>query len=586
MFDGKTNGGSSISINESRAISRSTVNSRHPLNVKPLGNKYLQCDDGVQKQCSKEAQMGYFSILPEELVLEILTYINNEKALKNLSHTSRIMYAYCFDEELWKRLYIRRVTSADGSANIDWKGSWRASILGINEEDQSKIQLRDNLLCSDLLYRPYQCSQIDYEKVFHRVLKEEESASKYALATANGIDSALENLTKGRIARIDEKSLTLGEFNERLNDKPFILTNSDPKRWPSWDLEELINRFPDVKFRQEAVQWPLSLYAKYLKNNQDESPLYLFDCRSTAMKTLREEYTVPEVFQEDLFSVFQVGELNCRPDHAWLIVGPARSGSTFHKDPNNTSAWNAAISGRKLWIMFPPRVLPPGVGTDKEESEVTSPVGLAEWVISGFYNDAEKDERCLIGMTFPGECMYVPAGWWHSVINIDDSIALTQNFVPSSKLVHVLQFFGSKRDQISGFSLSQFLSTVDKLDSIVQNENDNIKSLREYRNKVESLQHKTDLVSEDCGELSTTLLPPMPIRELFEELLILNGKSKQLNDAIEHLTTLESTEGPKSNSKNIWSTAVKPFIAEKESTTEPFSFGFDLDESSDEEKDN
>ena len=41
---------------------------------------------------------------------------------------------------------------------------------------------------------------------------------------------------------------------------------------------------------------------------------------------------------------------------------------------------------------------------------------------------------------FPGECMYVPSGWWHTVINIDDSIAITQNFVPKSKLAEVLNF--------------------------------------------------------------------------------------------------------------------------------------------------
>ena len=65
-------------------------------------------------------------------------------------------------------------------------------------------------------------------------------------------------------------------------------------------------------------------------------------------------------------------------------MGSARSGSTFHKDPNSTSAWNAAIQGRKLWVMLPPHITPPGVGTDEEESEVTSPVSVAEWVISGF----------------------------------------------------------------------------------------------------------------------------------------------------------------------------------------------------------
>jgi hypothetical protein len=38
----------------------------------------------------------------------------------------------------------------------------------------------------------------------------------------------------------------------------------------------------------------------------------------------------------------------------WLIMGPARSGSSFHVDPNATSAWNAVISGAKKWILFPP----------------------------------------------------------------------------------------------------------------------------------------------------------------------------------------------------------------------------------------
>jgi hypothetical protein len=44
------------------------------------------------------------------------------------------------------------------------------------------------------------------------------------------------------------------------------------------------------------------------------------------------------------------------------------------------------------------------------------------------------------------------AGWWHLVVNLSESIAVTQNFVPPAHLPSVLRFLKNKQDQISGFA--------------------------------------------------------------------------------------------------------------------------------------
>lgn len=290
----------------------------------------------------------------------------------------------------------------------------------------AKIDCND--VYSDVLHRPFVCRNI--------------TLGHFTSSIPRG----------NQISRLED--MTYEEFARNWSNKPFILTET-VRSWPvcqNWTLKSLLKMYANVEFRAEAVDWPLRTYMDYMLNNHDESPLYLFDRKfAEKMKiTIGKEdgaaYWKPDCFGPDLFEL--LGDE--RPAHRWLIIGPERSGSTFHKDPNGTSAWNAVIQGAKYWIMFPPSVSVPGVYVSKDSSEVTSPLSIAEWLLE-FHAEARKLPECVEGICHAGEILHVPSGWWHLVVNIEDGIALTQNFVPESHLSEVLSFLRDRADQVSGF---------------------------------------------------------------------------------------------------------------------------------------
>ncbi|GMG50400.1 unnamed protein product [Ambrosiozyma monospora] len=444
----------------------------------------------------------------------------------------------------------------------------------------------------NLVYIPYQNSQVDYQKIFANVIKEEKYHQQHSIFQSQDFQSPLDFPIKGRIPRLSESSMSMSEFNSKWHNYPFILqaetdSSSEP-RWPKWDMPYLLSRFPDVKFREECVDWPLSLYHDYTLNNIDENPLYLFDCNSEAMKQLKTEFVRPIYSQTDHFTTFG----SSRPDNTWLIMGPARSGSTFHKDPNSTSAWNATLQGCKLWVMLPPDLKPPGVHTDLEESEVTSPLGLAEWVLSGFYNDSVKlsDETvnkdgfsgCLIGVTFEQDLIHVPSGWWHTVVNLTDSVALTANFVPSVKLATVLNFLKNKKNQISGFHPKTFNNVFVEFMTKMANEgksffdSDNESVLKNYLKDITS-REPSEFTDEDVGELHCEI--ELPTYQFFVELLHQDGMDDELKSALEQMRAIER-ENNRGNVKKseVWENLTK------EGADSGFSFGFGFgDEEGDED---
>ncbi|TDH70224.1 hypothetical protein CCR75_003976 [Bremia lactucae] len=207
-----------------------------------------------------------------------------------------------------------------------------------------------------------------------------------------------------------------------------------------WSFKKLRRKYKRVEFKcgeddyGKSIRMKLKYFLIYLTYQIDDSPLYIFDSSfddHVDTKSLLEDYQVPKYFPEDLFSL--VGE-DRRPPYRWFLIGPKRSGTTLHIDPLGTSAWNTLIVGRKRWILFPPH-LPKHIVNGKKHvrgNEDDEAVNYFMDLLPRIKQaNSSKSLQCIEFMQYPGETVFIPGGWWHAVLNVEDTVAVTQNFCSS-----------------------------------------------------------------------------------------------------------------------------------------------------------
>ena len=434
------------------AMSSYYVESHHPYGVKPEGNAFLASVDLLNVRLNG---LGRLKCLNDEVLLEILSYFNGPEIVK-LIYTSKTLYVYCHYTDIWRDIMLREWENNAQSYPIKycytWKDTYVSSYCERNNIAKPKIPHQPLIvdgIYSNLLYRSWACHECNYEK------------------SCQGF------WTNDDVPHIEADKLTIEEFiaNYETQNRPVVIKDciNDWSALRTWTKDYLTSQCGDNKFRATSSTAPIAAsftmeeYFSYAHQSKEEVPYYLFERNYDNMaKALKSDYYVPRYFNAedynnqnhatDLFSLFG----SRRPDYKWLIIGPKKSGSIFHIDPNQTNAWNAAIKGRKKWIFYPPGRNPPGVLTSADLGDVTVPLSTGEWLLSFWKyhlearNDINPTNRPLETILHPGEVIFVPHSWWHCVINLDDSIALTHNYVSTSNLSDCLHFLREKTDQISG----------------------------------------------------------------------------------------------------------------------------------------
>lgn len=248
----------------------------------------------------------------------------------------------------------------------------------------------------------------------------------------------------------------------------------------SWNLDDLASRYSPLvsldggpSFARMSIcsaKVSLSEYQRYCANNADDdsAPLYVFDPdflspNSTFCNgdTVQDEFSIPPCFSHDEMACCNGSRFRPLPP-AWLLVGAARSGTPIHNHPM-TVAWNALLSGCKLWCCLPPTVPESmlllnnnttdqhgdsGEGDDDDgHDDEFFDLSALQW----FEQCDALSENTFIIVQHPGEVVFVPVGWFHVVLNITTSTAISMSLTLRKDLPDIFSMLAETDTEFAMF---------------------------------------------------------------------------------------------------------------------------------------
>jgi hypothetical protein len=379
---------------------------------------------------NKATSLGTLSRLRDKNIFKILSFLHCRDLLE-CGAASWSLFVACNAEELWRALVLLDYVDENKVAQFCFKGSWKATYRSPTDdrgwhdlEPPFPLTSSSSINCWS---RNRNCALMPPSYASFEV---RESFLYYNVKGMNLFQLPM------NLVGIDRRGpMSRSEFVE-LYEKPNrpVLITGVMDKWPAmtrWRLSTLVGNHPEMLLKTNSrstngkrFRMRLRDFISYCDRWNGEKPLYIFDKKVIQNIDLSGDYTVPDLFSEDLFELMEEDD---RPDYKWILIGPNGSGSPFHTDPHDTSAWNGVVEGCKRVSFYPPEVVPPGVDEDLIHSEYYASEDTMEWYRSVYPTlpTSRLPMECLV---HPGEMLFIPSGWWHQVQNIGHTVAVTQNF--------------------------------------------------------------------------------------------------------------------------------------------------------------
>ena len=141
---------------------------------------------------------------------------------------------------------------------------------------------------------------------------------------------------------------------------------------------------------------------------------------------LLDDYSLPKALPEDMYAAAGIPT-----NYQWVIITQEDTGTELHTDPPYTMAWNTVLKGSKWWALLPPE-LP---HEPLECNRFCSKMKLGDLSTMAWFTHVlpQLRGRKWYGNTVKefilqeGETLYLPPNMGHAIMNLEDSISVTEN---------------------------------------------------------------------------------------------------------------------------------------------------------------
>jgi hypothetical protein len=204
------------------------------------------------------------------------------------------------------------------------------------------------------------------------------------------------------------------------------------------------NLIPDYKFLRDAFgaekisitkdneERSTGLFSDFLDRMQNGETVYARDIH-LVKHYCTPMYMVPKIFEDDWLNFYLDG--CAEDDYRFVYIGSDGTRTGLHKDVVASHSWSTNLTGTKVWTLVPPSFSEylfskdgdcvPGLDHDQD---------LGRWP------RLKMAQQAALRVTQrPGQTIFVPSTWFHSVVNVGPTLSINQNWINAPCLLPIFR---------------------------------------------------------------------------------------------------------------------------------------------------